>query len=545
MIVSELLKRFKFNAPMPVISVVLATIFGLIINSIFKFVDLNSIIFNILNAGGTSKVDFTTSEVNRAFVMSGNGYFASYGYLIFLAIFGLFVLALNLFKNLESKSKWIVSLFTAGSISLVLLGNWSSSVNIMKNSYVQFLSGVFVLFLAYYSYLYYSKQYSKISNISNAKLLLILAMFIGTGLLARTAVRFVFLFGPAVVILAAYAVDDIYEHSKKIHFGKFALILIIAMLSFNLASATFNQNSRMGSGLPGQWEASMDWINTTPEDSVIAHWWDYGYWTQAIGERASIQDGGKPGGGFMVYTLARYGMTHPDPHESLEYFGAHDTTHLLHSSEEIGKYGAFSYLGSDKNDDRQSVIGTFGLSEINEVRDGDKLTYRGIWYLDEPLVDGKIIIPVGQGYISEINIYLDENGVYSPATAKINYQNYQNEFEIGCVYIYNTEFEFEGNLNSCVKIVPILNKGTTQELGGLMYLSEKVKDGLFTRLYLNSETIEGFSLVYSDSTPLGFVNGRTVGPIKIWEIDYPNNLNNVERFLDEAKLPEFKENYIL
>lgn len=545
LIVNELLKKFNFNAPMPVISVAVAAIFGLIINSIFKLVDLNSIIFNILNAGGTSKVDFTTSEVNRAFVMSGNGYFASYGYLIFLAIFGLFLLTLNLFKNLEVKSKWIVSLFTAGSISVVLLGNWSSSVNIMKNSYVQFLSGVFILFLAYYSYLYYSKQYSKISNISNGKLLLILAMFVATGLLARTAVRFVFLFGPAVVILAAYAVDDIYEHSKKIQFGKLALILIIAMLSFNLAISTFDQNSRMGSGLPGQWEASMDWISTAPESSVIAHWWDYGYWTQAVGERASVQDGGKPGGGFMVYTLARYGMTHDDPHESLEYFKAHDTTHLLYSSEEIGKYGAFSYLGSDSNDDRQSVIGTFGLSEVNEVRDGDKLTYRGKWYLDESLVDGKIIIGSGQGYISEISIYLDETGVYAPATAKIIAQNYQNEFEIGCVYIHNTKFDFESSLNSCIKIVPILNSGTTNELGGLMYLSEKVKDSLFTRLYLHSETIEGFSLAYSDSTPLGFVNGRTVGPIKIWEIDYPNNLNNVERFLDEAKLPEFKENYIL
>jgi len=381
---------------------------------------------------------------------------------------------------------------------------------------------------------------------SNAKLLLILAMFVGTGLLARTAVRFVFLFGPAVVILAAYALDDIYEHSKKIQFGRIALILIIVLLSFNLASATFNQNSRMGSSLPGQWESSMGFINSnTAENSVIAHWWDYGYWTQAVGGRASVQDGGKPGGGFMVYTLARYGMTHNDPHESLEYFKAHDSTHLLYSSEEIDKYGAYAYLGSDKNDDRKSVIGRFGLSDINEVRDGNKLTYRGSWRLDNALIDGKRIIPAGQSYISEINVYLDESGVYAPATAKVVGQNYQNEFEIGCVYIHNTKFEFEGNLNSCVKIVPILGGSTTNELGGLMYLSEKVKSGLFTRLYLHSETIEGFNLVYSDSTPLGFVNGRTVGPIKIWEIDYPNNLKSVERFLDEDKLPEFKENYII
>ena len=129
---------------------------------------------------------------------------------------------------------------------------------------------------------------------------------------------------------------------------------------------------------------------------------------------------------------------------------------------------------SDNDDDRQSVIGTFGLSEINEVRDGDKLTYRGKWYLDESLVDGKIIIGSGQGYISEISIYLDESGVYAPATAKIIAQNYQKDYKIGCVYIHNTKFEFEGGLNSCIKIVPVLSGGTTNELGGLMYLSEKV-----------------------------------------------------------------------
>ena len=78
-----------------------------------------------------------------------------------------------------------------------------------------------------------------------------------------------------------------------IQFGRIALILIIVLLSFNLASATFNQNSRMGSSLPGQWESSMGFINSnTAENSVIAHWWDYGYWTQAVGEGAEVNVAG-------------------------------------------------------------------------------------------------------------------------------------------------------------------------------------------------------------------------------------------------------------
>jgi len=39
------------------------------------------------------------------------------------------------------------------------------------------------------------------------------------------------------------------------------------------------------------WLDSMDWIkNNTPEDAVIGAWWDYGYWIQTKGERASLAD---------------------------------------------------------------------------------------------------------------------------------------------------------------------------------------------------------------------------------------------------------------
>ena len=39
------------------------------------------------------------------------------------------------------------------------------------------------------------------------------------------------------------------------------------------------------------WLDSMEWIkNNTPEDAVIGAWWDYGYWIQTKGERASLAD---------------------------------------------------------------------------------------------------------------------------------------------------------------------------------------------------------------------------------------------------------------
>ena len=39
------------------------------------------------------------------------------------------------------------------------------------------------------------------------------------------------------------------------------------------------------------WKDSLEWIkNNTPEDSVIASWWDYGYWISTLSERPTLTD---------------------------------------------------------------------------------------------------------------------------------------------------------------------------------------------------------------------------------------------------------------
>ena len=39
------------------------------------------------------------------------------------------------------------------------------------------------------------------------------------------------------------------------------------------------------------WPSALNWIkNNTPKDSVVASWWDYGYWIQTLGERKTLAD---------------------------------------------------------------------------------------------------------------------------------------------------------------------------------------------------------------------------------------------------------------
>ena len=48
-----------------------------------------------------------------------------------------------------------------------------------------------------------------------------------------------------------------------------------------------------------------------------------------------------------------------------------------------------------------------------------------------------------------------------------------------------------------------------------------MKDGLFARLYLFNQKVPGFKEAYNDGTPLALYQGRLIGPIRIWEIEYP------------------------
>ena len=86
--------------------------------------------------------------------------------------------------------------------------------------------------------------------------------------------------------------------------------------------------------------------------------------------------------------------------------------------------------------------------------------------------------------------------------------------------------------------------------GGGFYLSPRVVHSFLARKYLFEE--EGnFKLVHTESHPIienlrqggnqidefVFVNGEFAGPIKIWEIEYPSNVQFKSEYL-EPKYPE-------
>ena len=176
--------------------------------------------------------------------------------------------------------------------------------------YFNFYYGLiaFVFFVSYYSF-----------NIGIILIVLWMASSIHGSL---KYIRVMFLLGAPFCVMAGFGTSYILEYSKNlinhpkimeflekrkksnkkiiekdeeeinIPFIKIICVLIcMCFISVNVSSA-WVVNKYTGLTFNSKWQEAMKWMkNNTPEDAAIMSWWDYGYWFQTAGERASIADG--------------------------------------------------------------------------------------------------------------------------------------------------------------------------------------------------------------------------------------------------------------
>ena len=96
------------------------------------------------------------------------------------------------------------------------------------------------------------------------------------------------------------------EHkSKNVGIKISFLAIIVLLLAVPLAYPEERNWSKTGKGMPisilhsgshydistNDWPDGMQWLReNTPEDAVIAAWWDYGYWISTLSERKTLAD---------------------------------------------------------------------------------------------------------------------------------------------------------------------------------------------------------------------------------------------------------------
>ena len=131
-------------------------------------------------------------------------------------------------------------------------------------------------------------------------------------------------------------------------------------------------------------------------------------------------------------------------------------------------------------------------------------------------------------------------------------EEYQRrDVPLKCVYLDGfITFEEEG-IDGCIYIVPRVDNRGVQRIGAGLWLSPRLMRSLFTKLFLFDQG-ENIKLVHTENhpainelnnnynlnlPPFAIVNGALLGPIKIWELNYPEEIKVKPEYL-ELDYPE-------
>lgn len=416
----------------------------------------------------------------------------------------------------------------------------------------------------YYYFKYNSSEDKEKLKSIDAGLILLLALFFFSLVSARGAVRVIMVLVPAASIMATYlfvsVISKAREKDNKIMMVIAIFLVIVGLYAANSFYQTSFQRAQyyIPSEYNQQWQKAMSWVReNTSESAVFAHWWDYGYWLQSIGERATVLDGGNE----IVYwdhLMGRYVLTGTNKGEALDFLYTHNTTHLLIDSTDIGKYPAFSSIGSDGNYDRYSWLNAFTRDpqKIQETKNSTVTLYTGGSLLDQDIVyelnGTKLFLPGQRSYVGGIITRWDKDNKLTSAPEGIFvYQTKQYNIPLRYAYYNGSLIDYGAGLNAGIFLMPTISQQSNGQMsidmnGAMLYLSNRTVDSLFAKLYLFNQKDSNFRLAHTEEDSIvSYVKSQTTadignfiylqgvrGPIKIWEINYLNSAHYDSKYLE-------------
>ena len=486
---------------------------------------------------------------------------------------GSFFLFYQIMRILPKKERFYLTASYVILLFSITFSKYSSDSNLngTNNISVAFYALGFLIFLycaGTYYYRYYKKEeLNRLENI-DIGLISLLALFMLTLVSLRGGIRLVIILTPSVSIIAAYFIIMGVSYARKAKGGTkkmavwaFAIIIVWAALFSGLEfykSVSSEASFYAPSSYTQQWQKAMAWVrDNTPESSVFGHWWDYGYWLQSIGKRATVLDGGNAQGNWNRM-MGRYALTGDNEREALEFLYAHKTTHFLIDSTDIGKYSAFSSIGSDINQDRFSWLPVFARdkNQVQETKNGTIYIYAGGTSLDEDIKyednGSKIFLPSGKAGLGAILIeQSNEESFKNQPIGIFVYQDQQFRVPLRYGFVNGKFYDFGSGIEAGVFLMPNIKQNTDgyeiEENGALIYLSKRTVKSQLARLYLYQDKNSAFKLIHSEDDlfvallktqrpeieDIVFFNGIR-GPIRIFEIEYPNDIELKEEYLETA-----------
>ncbi|MBU0760685.1 MAG: hypothetical protein KJ858_03270, partial [Nanoarchaeota archaeon] len=489
-----------------------------------------------------------------------------------LFFFGSAYLFNFMISSLKKKERWILNSAYLILLTTVIFSRYSSGSTLNgENFFSLFVYGMgFIVFIGAAGFYYY--KYHKEGRLERLKqidlsLMLVFSLFFLCIVAARSAVRTIMMLVPPASIIVSYFVVAAYSDARKVkdHTWKIlawcAVVLIIISTLFAgygfYKSVSAQAPNHVPSIYTQQWQKAMGWVReNTPENAVFGHWWDYGYWLQTMGERATVLDGGNAIA-YWNHMMGRYALTGTNETEALEFLYAHNTTHFLIDSTDIGKYSAFSSIGSDANYDRASYIPTFirDSGQMQEKKNSTVFVYSGGVGLDEDVIyeenGTRVFLPAGKAGLGAIFVEKEslEGEVIEQPRGIFVYQGQQ--YNLPFRYAFDGEFkDFGSGIEAGIFLMPSIETSGgglgIEPDGALLYLSKRTVNSQLAKIYLYELDSSYFKLVHSeDDFVVGQIKGQIAGfdsdivyyqgvrgPIRIWEIDYPDDMKVEERFLD-------------
>ena len=573
----------KIRMPHNIISIIVSLVLAVVLLSVFFspgfIVEKVKVVHRMFFTPVIGRWNITVAENRQPYFTEWEESFGPHikgiALLFWLFFIGSVVLFKKMLRTIKNRDAWILTIIYILFLLGLIFSRYSGSSTFNGENTIS--KGVYylVILLMVGSLIYYRVKYYKEGNESFEKIdyefLFLFSLFALCLFSARSAVRIIMVLAPIAPIFLGYIVVESYNKFRqnkddtwRVVFGLLTVLLLV--LSVFIFWSYYNSVKYQAYGfVPSyynqQWQKAMEWVREeTPEDAVFAHWWDYGYWVQSIGNRATVTDGGNAIS-FWNYWTGRLVLTGPDEKDALNFLYSHNATHLLIDSTDIGKYTAFSSIGSDEDYDRYSWIPVMVTNnqQIQETRDGEIRAYQGGAALDEDIVyneNGKeIFLPKGNAAIIGILIELKKNNEsvsFLQPKGVFYYQGQQIQIPLRYIYINGEIIDFKSGINGTAFIIQKLEQVGQQvrkdEIGAIIYISPRVMRGLLGQVYLLDDPLDNFphlNLVHTEqnmvidnlnSQGMGlrdFVYFQGVqGPIKIWEIEYTGEEIFNESYID-------------
>ncbi len=268
-------------------------------------------------------------------------------------------------------------------------------------------------------------------------------------------------------------------------------------------------------------DRALKWLKEeTPKAAIIAASWEWGSSINLIANRTTIVDEEqiRP----WVYMIYRHLFLGQTDRECLKFLETHGATHLLITAHDINLIHEISYIASDESFNREIALPCFGII-VEQVRlDSGLMVYR--YRSNESIfVDWNAPLETGE----EVQVPWEVSGIYlkpgdseqssddlTAVLLELRYKDY-------VIRLLPEQIAFQGkvveNRGHTVPCTLLVNTNSEDPFDWtILYLSEKARNSLSIRLFLQDTPSEFFEPVY----PLPSASSDQYFA-RIWKINYP------------------------